>query len=158
MTATGSYRRKKGLGITIMAGLAFASVGLAAPAQADSGQDQEFYRSLTRTNQDYPMVIWNFALVRSFGIASCQRMDAGETPYQALKDLQYPNGPYNFNIANDVSAAAGTIYCPWHDQGLQTNPDWATTPTPADWDPVYPPLAWSPSPHPLPDLPLHSAV
>jgi hypothetical protein len=136
---------KKGLGITIMAGLAFASVGLAAPAQADMNQDQDFYRLVTEPNQDHPMVIWNFALVRSWGIASCQQMDAGETPYQALKDLQYPNGPYTFDIANDVSSAAGTIYCPWHDAGLDA-PGWATTPTPISWRPVYPPLAWLPAP------------
>jgi hypothetical protein len=107
--------------IKIAAGLAFASVGLAAPAHADANQDQRFYRLLTDPDQSHPMVIWNFALMRSLGILSCQREDAGETPYQATKDLQYPNGPYNtFEDANSVSSAAETIYCPWHTAGLST--------------------------------------
>lgn len=139
--------------IKIIVGLAFVSVGLAAPAQADANQDQRFYRLLTDPDQDHPLVILNFALVRSQGIAACQRVDAGETPYHALKDMQYPNGPYTFDEANDISSTAETIYCPWHQVSLSA-PDWATTPDPVSWQPVYPPLAWYPTPPPPPRPPL----
>jgi hypothetical protein len=153
MAVPGSYRRKKGLGITIMAGLAFVSVGLAAPAQADANQDQEFYRLLTKPDQTNPMVIWNFALVRSLGIASCQREDAGATPSQTTDylDREY-GGPYTFGVANSVHAAADTMYCPWHQVRLQA-PDWAITPDPVSWQPVYPPLAWLPETRSSPEMP-----
>jgi len=140
---------KKGLGITIMAGLAlaFVSVGLAAPAQADANQDYDFYRLLTDPDQKHPMAIFHWPLVRSQGIASCRAADAGETPLEAAEDLDLRHGgPFRWDEANHISSAAGIVYCPWHDQGLGTNPNWATTPTPADWHPVYSPLAWYPPP------------
>jgi hypothetical protein len=149
MAVPDSYRRAKGLRISFMAGLAFAGVGLAAPAQADANQDQSFYRLLTDADQDHPMVIWNFGLVRSLGIATCQREDAGETPYQAVNDLVHPNGPYTFDYANSVASSASTIYCNWHDAGL-TSPNWASAPTPVYPPPMYPPQAWNPeSPPPF---------
>ena len=125
---------------------AIGTVGLAAPAHADATQDQHFYRLLTEPNQDYPMVIWNFPLVRSQGIASCQREDAGETPIQStyFLDRRY-GGPYTFEYANDITSSADTIYCPWHQTALST-PGWAHTPDPISWRPVYPPLAWYPPP------------
>jgi hypothetical protein len=150
MTAPGSYRRKKSLGITIMAGLAFVSVGLATPAMADVGQDQDFYRLLTEPGRN-SMVIWNFPLVRSQGIAVCQRNDGGETPYQAFKDIQSPNGPYTLDDAISIATAAETIYCPWH--GTGSEPGWASTPTPISWRPVYPPLAWYPESRSRPEMP-----
>jgi hypothetical protein len=159
MTAPGSYRRKKGLGITIMAGLAFASVGLATPAQADAGQDQDFYRLMTEPDQPHPQVVFNFPLVRSQGIWVCQREDAGETPMHAFYYLDRRHGgPYAFDDANTIVSSAETIYCPSHTDpalpggGLDMS-------TPIYPPPIYPPLAWSPpSPHPLPDLPMHYAV
>ena len=115
MTAAGSYRCKKGLWITVMAGLAFVSVGLAAPAQAGVNQDRDLYRLLTDPDQDHALAISNFA----------------------------PKGPYPFDTANSISAAAGTSDCPWHGVGLDA-PGWLNTPTPVSWRPVYPPLAWYP--------------
>jgi hypothetical protein len=136
--------------VTVMAGLAFATVGLAGPVQADANQDQEFYQLLTQPNQKHPMVITHFPLVRSQAIASCRYMDAGQTPLQAADDLDLRyGGPFPWDDASQISSTAGVVYCPWHDQGLEANPDWAATPTPADWQPVYPPLAWDPpSPQP----------
>lgn len=145
--------------IKIMAGLAFVSVGLAAPAQADAKQDQDFYRLLTEPDQDYPMVIWNFPLVRSQGIGVCQREDAGATPMQAIYYLERRyGGPYTFDYANSIASSAETIYCPSHtDPALPQGG--VNMSTPIYPPPIYPPLAWSPpSPHPLPDLPMHSAV
>jgi hypothetical protein len=143
--------------IKIMAGLAFASVGLAAPAHADANQDKEFYRLLTEPDPDHPrtipMVISNFPLVRSQGIEVCQGMDAGETPIEAVYhlDRRY-GGPYPFDDANDIANSALTAYCPWHQVAL-TAPDWSTTPTPISWRPVYPPLAWNPESPPPVHLP-----
>src|ERR1700739_3192667 len=74
----------------------------------DNSPDAQFFWLLTEPNQERPMVIWNFPIVRSQGIAACQREDAGETPYQATKDLQYPNGPYTFDDAHSITPAAAT--------------------------------------------------
>ncbi|HEY4796640.1 MAG TPA: hypothetical protein VII18_21555 [Mycobacterium sp.] len=130
--------------ITVVAGLAFASIGLATPAQADTNQDQEFYRELTRPNQDHPMVVWDFAAIRSEGIASCQQEDAGATPMRALDylDRRY-GGPYTFDEANNITSSAGVIYCPWHDAPVPAGA-WATSSDPVYPRPVYPPLAWYP--------------
>ena len=60
--------------IKIASGLTIATIGLAAPAHADTTQDENFYRLLAHDG-----VVSNFPLVRSQGIAACQREDAGET-------------------------------------------------------------------------------
>lgn len=117
----------------------------AAPARADATQDQEFYRLLTESDQDHPMVIWNFAEVRLAGISACQREDAGVPPFQALKDLEYPNGPYNFDDANSITSSAEVVYCPWH-SAPEPAENWDTTSAPVDPRPVYPPLEWYPPP------------
>ena len=109
--------------ITITAGVAVVAAGLghllaAAPAQADAQQDQQFYWLLTRPD-GANLTITSFPLVRAQGITACQRQDAGEPPYQTLKDLQYPSGPYTFDIANSITSAAEAIYCPWHIGSLQ---------------------------------------
>jgi hypothetical protein len=126
-------------------GLGFAGLGLAAPAQADARQDQDFYRLLTEPDQSQPMVIWNFPLVRSQGIQSCQREDAGETPIQSTNELVYPYGAYTFEAANSLTSAADTIYCPWHGVAVSA-PGWARIPTPVFPLPIYPPIAWYPTP------------
>src|ERR1700722_13206205 len=105
-------------------------------------QDQDFYWLLTEPNQDNPMVRWDFPLVRSQGIAACQHEDAGETPHQALEDLQYPYGPYSFDEANDITSSAEVIYCPWHGTSA-SDPDWVNTSAPVDPRPVYPTLVFA---------------
>jgi hypothetical protein len=130
--------------LTVAGGV--AAVGLAASAQADAGQDQDFYRLLTEPDQDHPMVIWNFPLVRAQGIAACQREDAGETPMQAAYDLdQRYGGPYIFDFANDITSSAETIYCRWHTAPAPAG-NWVNTSAPVYPRPVYPPPMWSPSP------------
>ncbi len=133
--------------IKITAGAAVVTAGLgsllaAAPAQADAQQDQNFYWLLTRPDGDN-LTITNFPLVRAQGIAACQRQDAGEPPYQALKDLQYPRGPYTFDIANSITSAAEAVYCPWH-IGPAGESDWVNTSAPVNPRPTYPPIAWYP--------------
>jgi hypothetical protein len=131
----------------ILAGLFFVTVALAAPASADAKQDQDFYRLLTEPDQDRPMVIWNFAEVRSEGIAVCRREDAGEPPYQSMKDLERPNGPYTFDDANNIASSAETIYCPWHGAPAHSeDPSWLEASAPVNPLPVYPPIEWYPPP------------
>lgn len=134
--------------IRIVAGIACASASLVVPgplAHADLGQDQEFYRLLTERDQDHPMVIWNFGEVRSEGIGACEREDNGEAPFQALKELEYPNGPYSFDNANNITSAAETVYCPWHGAPIgQTN--WSETSAPVYPRPLYPTISWYPAP------------
>lgn len=119
-TPHGSANLRLAMGKLIkIVGVAVATVGLAAlgqapPAYASAAQDQEFYWLLTEPDQDTPMVIWDFPLVRSQGIAVCQREDAGETLYQALKDLQNPTGrtpsmsPTTSRLQPKPSTAPGT--------------------------------------------------
>ncbi len=133
--------------ITITAGAAVLAAGLgnllaAAPAQADAQQDQQFYWLLTRPD-GANLTITSFPSVRAQGIAACQRQDAGEPPYQTLKELQYPSGPYTFDIANSIISAAEAIYCPWH-IGSPAGSDWVTTSAPVNPRPTYPPIAWYP--------------
>jgi hypothetical protein len=127
-----------------------STVGLAAPAQASAQQDQDFYWLLTEPDQSHPMVIWDFRLVRSQGIAACQRQDAGETSYQATKDLEYPDGPYTFEDVSSIKSSAAVIYCPWHLSSATGNS--GNVSRPIYPRPVYPPLAWYPQPgyYPLP--------
>lgn len=135
---------KRGIVVT---GLFFGTVALGAPAHADASQDQEFYRLLTEPNQDHPMVIWNFAEVRSEGIAACLRQDAGEPPYQSIQDLERPNGPYTFDEANNIASSAETIYCPWHGPPAGSeDPSWVKASAPVNPLPVYPPIEWYPPP------------
>jgi hypothetical protein len=128
----------------IIGGLACCvGVGLAAPANATVRQDQEFYHLVTEDG--WP--ISNFPLVRANAILTCQREDAGEPPYRALKDLETPNGPYTFDQANSVTSAAETIYCPWHSAppGNQDS-SWVNTSAPVYPPPTYPPIEWIPLP------------
>jgi hypothetical protein len=94
-----------------------ANVGAAMPAA--NTPDGEFYWLLTDTEDNSnPMVIWNFPLVKAQGLAACQRMDNGETPYQATTDLEAPAGPYTFDDASSITSSATVIYCPWHNAPL----------------------------------------
>jgi hypothetical protein len=134
--------------IKIVAGLAFVAAAMAAPgptARADLGQDQEFYRLLTEPDQTHPMVIWNFPEVRAEGIGACEREDAGEAPFQALTDLEYPNGPYTFDNASAITSAAEVIYCPWHG-GRPGDSSWINNSAPVYPRPLYPSIAWYPAP------------
>jgi hypothetical protein len=136
--------------ITALTAALGIAVALTAQAHADSNhtstpdqdsvvakQDHDFYWLLTEPDQDHPMVIWNFPLLRSQGIAACEREDAGETPYQALKDLQFPHGVYTFDEANAITSAAEVVYCPWHGASVST-PEWVNTSDPVYPRPVYP--------------------
>lgn len=129
--------------ITVAAALSAAAIVSAPAGHADPAQDQEFYRFLTERNQDHPLVVTDFAVVRANGIRSCQLMDDGATPMQALHALEAPNGPYNFDTANSISSAAGVVYCPWHGSNI-SSASWAETPTPLNGSFEYPPLAWLP--------------
>jgi hypothetical protein len=128
---------------TYLAALAVAATVYAPAGHADIQQDQEFYRFLTERNQDHPLIVTDFAVVRANGIRSCQLMDEGATPMQALHSIEIPNGPYNFDTANDISSAAGVVYCPWHGSNI-SSASWAETPTPLNGSFEYPPLAWLP--------------
>ena len=117
-----------------------------SPARADASQDQEFYRLLTEPDQTHPMQIWNFPAVRSQGIEACRLEDAGESPYEATKSLEQPNGPYTWDAANNVASSAEVVYCPWHAAPQGGGSSWVDTSNPVYPPPAYPPLAWYPPP------------
>ncbi|MCV7303020.1 DUF732 domain-containing protein [Mycobacterium barrassiae] len=136
---------KKAAGYIVVGFAMFgAAIALAVPANAAVEQDQQFHRLLTRPNQDDPMVIWDFSLVRAQGIGVCQRQDAGLTAMQALYDLdERYGGPYPFELASSISSAANVIYCPWHTSSVTGGVDVSRPVYPR---PIYPPLMWSPTP------------
>lgn len=77
---------------------------------AYTGADAEFFRLLTRPNQDHPMVIWDFPGVKGQGLWACQRMNV-EAPYLATKELQSSAG-YAWDDATSITSAAVVAYCP----------------------------------------------
>lgn len=123
------------------AGVFSIGLGIPATSHASVQQDQQFYYLLTRPDQDYPMVVWDFPLIRAQAIRACQLEDAGLTAMQVTYDLdQRYGGPYPFEGASSITSAAEVIYCRWH---LEKPVDVSTPVYPP---PVYPPLMWVPTP------------
>jgi hypothetical protein len=96
----------------------FGVIAAAPLASADPGvispQDAEFYRLLTRNDDDGPgLVITNFPLVRAQGLLACQRLDNGLEAIDTVHLLQ-AEGPYSFDVANSITSAAVVIYCHDH--------------------------------------------
>lgn len=148
MTITREYLAVFTAALAILAALLGHALLSAPTSHASVEQDQEFYWLLAEPDQDHPMVIWDFPLVRSQGIGVCQGEDAGETPLDAAYDLDRRyGGPYTFEDASNITSSADVIYCPWHlsvpvsqggaGQGV-------TESRPIIPLPVYPPLMWSP--------------
>jgi hypothetical protein len=92
--------------------------GTVAPASAympdpnSPDLDSRFLRLLT-TDPINPTTVWNFPLVKTQGLQLCQQMDNGERQAAATNDLMAA-GPYSFDDAATISAAAVNIYCPSH--------------------------------------------
>jgi hypothetical protein len=132
------------MNITSVLAVPAITVVLAAPAQADEKQDAEFYRLLT-TDEQHPMTVWDFPGIRGQGIAVCEKEDRGEPPHLAVKDLQYPNGPYSYDDAVSIATSAETVYCPSHtDESLPGGGRMMSTPIYPP--PTYPPIMWTPTP------------
>jgi len=126
-------------------GAGYSNVPEVETHPVNNTSDARFYWLLTRPDQERPLVVWNFPLVRSQAITTCQRRDTGQSPMQALYALdQRYGGPYSFDDANSITSAAETIYCPWHNAPMPAG-NWANTSAPMYPMPVYPPLAWSPT-------------
>lgn len=94
------------------------SVLLAPTAHSDPGvfsaEDETFVRLLTEPYEDDPgLTITDFALVRSQGLLACQRLDDGLDGLDAIELLQ-DEGPYSFDVANSIVAAAVVTYCRSH--------------------------------------------
>ena len=147
MTITRKYLAVFTAALAILAALLGHALLSAPTSHASVYQDQEFYWLLTEPDQERPLVIWDFPLVRSQGIRNCQQMDSGETPMQALYhlDRRY-GGPYIFDDANNIVSSAAVIYCPWHGSWPDTpgGPQDRTESRAISPLPVYPPLMWSP--------------
>lgn len=134
-------------GLTLIGAMCSQALLSAPTSDASVYQDQRFYHLLTDPDQDHPMVIWNFPLVRAEGIQVCQDEDAGATPRQADSQLDRDyGGPYVFEDASSISSSAEVIFCPWHGSwpGAPGGPQGIRESRPIYPRPVYPPLMWSP--------------
>jgi hypothetical protein len=86
--------------------LAAAAIGLAAPANANPGQDYVYYSTL----QNLGFTMWNPPLMRSQGIGVCADMIAGNNWRITMTKLM--NTGYTFADSTTIMVAAVTAYCP----------------------------------------------
>jgi hypothetical protein len=98
--------------------LVFAALATAPVAIADPGvysqEDDDFYRVLTEGTENIPgMVLTNPPLVRTQALQACQRMDDGVLNADAA-DMLMAEGPYSWDVASTIVAAATVIYCREH--------------------------------------------
>ena len=103
MCGLGTYQNAYGVCVPT------ASTDWSAPVATD-GPDAQFYRLLTDPDQDYPMVIWNFPLVKGQALWVCQRQN-WVSPYEATKELE-ASGAYAWDAARSIGSAGTVIYCP----------------------------------------------
>ncbi|MUL80505.1 MULTISPECIES: DUF732 domain-containing protein [unclassified Mycolicibacterium] len=99
--------------------LALAACGMTAgTANAEpagsSTQDTTFFRLLTTPDDDgFFITVTNPSLLRTQGLAVCQRMDNGMDGLDAVYGMM-ADGPYPWDTANSISSAAVVAYCPEH--------------------------------------------
>jgi hypothetical protein len=119
--------------LTLIGGglIAAAAIGATSPASADTGgsgysgyvipdpgpvnqtPDARFYWLLTEPNQEHPMVIWNFPLVKAQALQGCQAQSNGLSSLETVYAIQNTFG-YSFGDANSIHSAADVIYCRWN--------------------------------------------
>lgn len=106
-------RQLFGCAVLILAALVVAPVAHSEPG-AQSQQDDQFYRALTEGTENIPgMVLTNPPLVRSQALQACQRMDQGVEDLETVHMLM-AEGPYSFDVAGTIVAAATVYYCRDH--------------------------------------------
>lgn len=87
-----------------------AAIGLAAPAQAESGNDAGFLAALDQagiTTRGANQAI-------AAGRAVCQLMDQGLSPMDTVGAVQSTNPGFNPEHAARFAVAAASAYCPEH--------------------------------------------
>ena len=73
-----------------------------------------FYRVLTEGDEESPpLVLTNRPLVRAQALQACQRIGGGVHPVDAT-DMLAVEGPYSWDTASSIVAAATVVYCPEH--------------------------------------------
>lgn len=94
----------------LVAGLLSAGLFLAsaAPAAADD-LDIIYFQQLRDNGASFS----DFALARDQGRQSCAMLDRGRSLTDALASLAAA-GPYSREETIAITAAAITVYCPWH--------------------------------------------
>lgn len=77
-----------------------------------SSQDETFFRLLTTPHGDdkRTIVVTNPQLMRAHGLLICELTDNGVSGLDAIHQLM-AEGPYTFETANSISAAAKVAYC-----------------------------------------------
>jgi hypothetical protein len=97
----------------ILAALVAAPVTHAEPG-AYSPQDDMFFRALAEGAEDIaPLNLTNPPLVRAQALQACQRIGDGVEPVDASSMLE-AEGPYSWDTASSIVAAATVFYCPEH--------------------------------------------
>ncbi|QNJ90963.1 DUF732 domain-containing protein [Mycolicibacterium fluoranthenivorans] len=97
--------------VVISAAVSAVPVASGEPA-GYSDQDSTYFRLLTVSNEHFGgFTISNPALIRDQGLRACELQDSGLTALDAIDQLQAA-GPYSFDAANRIVAAASIAYCP----------------------------------------------
>jgi hypothetical protein len=106
-------RQLLGYAALILAALVVSPVASAEPG-AYTDEDEMFYGFLTEGGEDMPgMVLTNPPLVRAQALQACQRIDDGAHPLDATAML-VAEGPYSWDTASTIVAAATVFYCIEH--------------------------------------------
>jgi hypothetical protein len=94
--------------------VAFAAIGLAAPAYSDpadaSGDDTAFLSALQQVGIHYP----NPAGAIGAGKAVCGCLNNGESGLELVHDVKTHNPGFNMEDASDFAMISAKFYCPHH--------------------------------------------
>jgi hypothetical protein len=103
--------------LVVLAGFA-ATIGLAAPAQADASADANFLAALNNagiTYQSGPDAI-------ASGQRACQLMDQGYSQDSVVKSMTDQNQGFRTDAATKFVQSAENVYCPQHIGGAVQAP------------------------------------
>ena len=104
MTGRSGHAAMKALpGFVALLGLMFA------PHAAADDLDIIYFQQLRDNGANFS----DFGLARDQGRHSCAMLDRGRSLTEALASLAAA-GPYNRDETIAITAAAITVYCPWH--------------------------------------------
>lgn len=97
--------------IALLAGIAAATIGLAAPAFAEPADDAAFLAGLDGAGLGHRA---GAGQTVAAGQAVCQLMDAGVTPVDTVIAVQSTNPGFTLEHAARFAVISANAYCPDH--------------------------------------------